>query len=179
MAEDIRTGDTGNGGLSAAHEALKRECAEQSRNALYTSTTFYIWLRWLRRFRAAIWIAAVAASGAAASTALSKYLGLEVLVAGLALLGVILPGVIKALKIDDTISAYEDVVARYKIVEGALRRAANIWSHKPFAEFEVDARRALSDLDDARRTSLTPPEWCFRSAHKKVKSGDYDPDKAN
>ena len=173
MAEDLRSSDTGNGDLS---EALKRECLEQSRNALYTSTTFYIWLRQLKFLRAAIWVAAVASSGGAASTVLSNRPGLELLVAGLALLGVILPGVIKAVKLDETISAYEHAAARYKVVEGALRRAATVWFHKPSVEFEADAREALADLDSARATSLTPPEWCFRAAQRKVKAGDYEPD---
>lgn len=176
MAEDLRSGDTGNGDLSAVREALKRECLEQSRNALYTSTTFYIWLRLLKFLRAALWGAAVAAGAVAASTALSKQPGLELVVAGLALLGAILPGVIKAVKLDETISAYDAAAAHYKIAEGALRRAAVIWSHKPSTEFEEEARKALADLDKVRAASLTPPEWCFRAAQKKVKSGDYDPD---
>ena len=98
------------------------------------------------------------------------------MVAGLALLGVILPGVIKAVRLDETISAYEAAAAHYKVVEGELRRAAVIWSNKPSVEFEQEARNALTSLDNARASSMTPPEWCFRAAQKKVKSGDYDPD---
>lgn len=176
MAEDIRTGDPGDGNLSAAHTALKVECSQQARNTVYTSTTFYIWLRWLKRIRGGIWIAAVISSAAAASTAISKQPGLEAAVAGLALLGVILPGVIKALKLDETIAAYEKTAAAFKKVEGSLRRAAEVWSHKPYAEFESEARKALTDLEAAQHSSLTPPEWCFRAAQRKVQSGDYDPD---
>lgn len=123
-----------------------------------------------------IWIAAVTSSSAAASTAISKQPGLEVVVAGLALLGVILPGVIKALGLDETITAYEKTAAAFKNVEGSLRRAAEVWSHKPYTEFEQEASKALADLEAAQEPSLTPPEWCFRAAQTKVKSGDYDPD---
>ncbi|MDV7143519.1 hypothetical protein R3X27_12595 [Tropicimonas sp. TH_r6] len=176
MAEDIRQDYPGHGDLSEAHGALCSECAQQSRNAVYTSTTFFIWLRWLKRIRGSIWIAAVISSTAAASAAISKQSGVEVIVAGLALLGVILPGVIKALKLDETIKAYEESAAAFKRVEGRLRRAAEVWSHKPFADFEVEARTALTDLETAQIPSLTPPEWCFRAAQRKVRSGDYDPD---
>jgi len=176
MAEDIRECGSGNGDLKAAHEALVQECREQSRNALYTSTSFFIWLRWLKIFRAILWVAAAAAGAAAASTVLSKFENLELLIAGLALLGVILPGVAKAVKLDETIDAYTDAAANFKNVEGELRRAAEVWSNKSWDEFEKEARSALASLDGARGAALTPPEWCFKAAQTKVRSGDYDPD---
>ena len=86
----------------------------------------------------------------AASTSISKQPNLEAVVAGLALLGIILPGVIKALKLDETISAYEKAAANFKVVEGALRRAADVWSNKSYEEFEREARKALDALDNAR-----------------------------
>ena len=176
MAEDFRERDPRHGDLTAAHDALVRECREQSRNTLYTSTSFFIWLRWLKIIRAVTWIVAVGAGSAAASTALSERENLELLIAGLALLGVILPGVLKAVQLDETIEAYVEAAAKFKNVEAALRRAADVWSHKPYEEFETEARAALAALDEARKNSLTPPEWCFRPAQNKVKAGDYDPD---
>jgi len=164
MAEDIRECGSGNGDLKAAHKALVQECREQSRNTLYTSTSFFIWLRWLKIIRAILWIAAAAAGAAAASTVLSQYENLELLIAALALLAVILPGVVKAVKLDETIDAYSDAAAKLKNVEGDLRRAAEVWSHKPWDEFEKEARAALASLDRAREPSLTPPEWCFKAA---------------
>ena len=176
MAEDIRECGSGNGDLTEAHKALVKECREQSRNTLYTLTSFFIWLRWLKIIRAALWIIATAAGAAAASTVLSRHENRELLIAGLALLGVILPGVMKAVKLDETIEAYTDAAAKFKNLEGALRRAADIWSHKPWNEFEKEAREALAALDRARECALTPPEWCFKAAQRKVQSGDYDPD---
>ncbi len=176
MAEDIRPDDPGDSGLSNVHAALKLECAQQARNALYTSTTFFIWLRLLKWFRGGLWISAAIASTAAASTVLTKQPGLEILIAMLALLGVILPGIVKAMKLDETIEAYEAAAAAFKKAEGDLRRAAEGWGHKPYEEFEPEARAALVALEDARKPSLTPPEWCFRRAQRKVQSGDYDPD---
>lgn len=176
MAEDIRTDDPRDGDLKAAHAALVRECREQSRNTLYTSTSFFIWLRVLKAARAALWVLAAASGAAAASTVLTHRENMELVIAGLALLAVILPGATKALKLDEGIEAYAAKVGALKNAEGALRRAANVWSHKPFKEFEREARAALAQLDEARNGSLTPPEWCFKAAQRKVKGGDYDPD---
>ncbi len=154
-----------------------KTCTEIAReNTIYTSTTFYIWLKWLKGIRGALWILAAASGAGAASTVLKQSEENQVLVAGLALLAVIIPGAIKALKLDDTILDYETAAAKFKNAEGTLRRAANVWSHKPFSEFEIEAREALSDLDNARNASLTPPEFCFKAAQRKVASGDYDPD---
>ena len=176
MAEDIRNSDLRNGDLTAAHEALVKECREQARNTLYTSTSFFIWLRILKIVRAALWVLAAASGAAAASTVLSSREDMELVIAGLALLAVILPGATKALNLDDAIKVYSEKAGAFKNAEGALRRAANVWSNKPYDEFEKEAKSALSQLDGARSGSLTPPEWCFKAAQRKVKSGDYDPD---
>lgn len=178
MAEDIRKYDPGTGDLTAAHAALVKECIEQARNTIYTSTTFFIWLRCLKVVRGVLWFLAVAAGAAAASTALNESGEYKLLVAALALLAVIIPGAIKALKLDETIIDYETAAAKFKNAEGTLRRAANVWSNKSFEQFEIEARQALEKLDSARNPSLTPPEWCFRQAQKKVQSGDYDPDES-
>ena len=176
MAEDIRISGPRNGDLTAAHAALVKECLEQARNTLYTSTSFFIWLRTLKFLRAVLWVLAAASGAAAASTVLSSREDMELVIAGLALLAVILPGATKALNLDDAIKAYAEHAGAFKNAEGELRRAANVWSNKTFDDFEKDAKFALSQLDEARRSSLTPPEWCFKSAQRKVKSGDYDPD---
>lgn len=176
MAENIRNSDPRSGDLAAAHAALVNECRDQARNTLYTSTSFFIWLRALKVARAVLWVLAAASGAAAASTVLTSHGNMEVVIAGLALLAVILPGVTKALNLDDAIEAYAEKAGAFKNAEGALRRAANVWSNKPYDEFEKNAKSALSQLDEARMGSLTPPEWCFKSAQRKVKSGDYDPD---
>ncbi len=157
-------------------ESLRTECLEQARNTLYTSTSFYIWLRWLRFWRALIWFAAVVCSTVAASSIVSDFGWPASVVAGLTLAGVLLPAVVKALKLDETIELYSEQAAKFKNVESRLGRAGRIWSEGSPELFEKEARSAFEDLDKARLVSLTPPEWCFKRAQKKVQSGDYDPD---
>ncbi len=176
MAETTGNKNTGDGNLEALRASLITECAEQSGNTVYTSTEFYIYLRFLRFWRGLLWILAVVASSIAASSAVSD-LGIpSVVVAGLTLAGVLLPGVIKALKIEEAIDAYAVQAGLFKNAEGALRRAANVWSNKTMEEFEAEARTAIALLDEARLTSLTPPEWAFKLAQWKIGKGDYTPD---
>lgn len=108
MAENIRNSDPRNGDLTAAHAALVKECREQGRNTLYTSTSFFIWLRTLKIARAVLWVLAAASGAAAASTVLTSRENMELVIAGLALLAVILPGATKALNLDDAIKAYAE-----------------------------------------------------------------------
>lgn len=160
-------------------EKLKRECLEQSRNTLYTSTTFFIWLKYLRVIRGAIWFLAAVCGTAAASTVIADFAVPKLLTAGMTLAGVLLPAVIKALNLDETIDAYAEQAAHFKNVEGRLGRAGRVWSEKSEEEFEKEAREAFADLDKARLASLTPPDWCFRAAQKKVQNGNYDPDEVS
>ncbi|MCY4305561.1 MAG: hypothetical protein OXC62_12425 [Aestuariivita sp.] len=178
MAEDIRNCDSVKGDLIKTHKALVKECLEQSRNALYTSTSFFIWLRCLKIIRNALWVAA-AISGVAAASISSKpllYENMNILVAALSLLAVVFPAIIKALRLEEAIKDYSIKALEFKNVEGALRRAANVWSNKPYEEFEKEAKIALEKLDIVREGSLTPPERCFKIAQKKIRSEDYDPD---
>jgi hypothetical protein len=92
------------------------------------------------------------------------------------LLATILPGVVKATHLDETIDAYRSAAAQFKVAEKQLRRTANVWSLNETEVFEREARIALDMLADARRFSLVPPEWAFRRAQAKVKGGDYEPD---
>ncbi len=48
--------------------------------------------------------------------------------------------------------------------------------HKPFAEFEGEARPLFDRMEKARRRMLTPPEWCFKLAQRKHKAGHYTHD---
>ena len=176
MAEDLRHDDPVDGGLNAARAALIEECEREQENCLYTSASFYIWLRTLKIARASLWALGVIGSIVAASSILGGMQSYPIIVASLALAGVLMPGLVKALRLDAAIEDYAAAAASFKNLQGEFRRAARVWSHKPFAEFEVDARKTIKTMNEARKPSLTPPEWCFRQAQKKVKRGDYDKD---
>ena len=173
MAEDIRHDDSDDGQLSAARTALIEDCETEEENCLYTSTTFFIWLRVLKTIRAAMWVLAAIGSIVSANSILGDAEDYQVIMAGLALTGVLLPGLIKAVRLDTAIDDYAAAAAQFKNLQGEFRRAAKVWSNKPFAEFEAETREITNAMNDARKASLTPPDWCFRRAQRKIKRGDY------
>lgn len=169
MAEDLRPDDPDH-----LKRRLIEECRTEEENCLYTSTTFFIWLKFLRSARALLWVGGVAASAFAASHILRGAEEHKLLVAGAALLAVVLPGTIRTLRLDKAIDDYAAAAATFKILQGEFRRAANVWSQKHADDFEADARKLFKQGNDARKPSLTPPDICFWLAQKKIKSGDYD-----
>ena len=157
-------------------DALISECAKEEENALYTSTNFFIWLRILKGVRAALWIGGAVGSIFAASHILRGVGDGKIVMAAFALAGVLLPGIGKAIKIDSMIRDYSEAAAKFKNLQGEFRRARLVWSHKPLADFEDEARRLFKTMNEARKPSLTPPEWCFKLAQRKIKAGHYDHD---
>ena len=88
----------------------------------------------------------------------------------------LLPGIGKAIKIDALIRDYARGGGEVQEPAGRVSRARLVWSHKPVADFEEEARKLFKAMNEARKPSLTPPEWCFKLAQRKIKSGDYDHD---
>jgi len=177
MAENSWPDDPNNGDVANVRLALIAECDREEENCLYTSTSFFIWLRTLKIMRAALWVLGAVGSIVSASSILGGDLGYPIIMAGLALTGVLLPGLIKAVRLDFAIKEYSIAAAAFKNLQGEFRRASRVWSNKPLTDFEAEARKTIEKMSAARRPSLTPPEWCFRMAQKKVKRGDYHPDR--
>ena len=176
MAEDLRHDDPDEDRLSEASAALVRECEVEERNCLYTSTSFFIWVRCLRYLRGALWIGAVAGSAVAASHILRGDPSYRILMAAAALAAVILPGIGRAVRIDAAIRDYAAAAAAFKNLQSEFRRAAQVWSLKPYPEFESEARKLFRLMNEARKPSLTPPEFCFRLARWKIGRGHYEHD---
>jgi hypothetical protein len=176
VAEDIRRDDPPDGDLTQAKAALVEECAREEENALYTSTNFFIWLRFLKALRTLLWVGAALGSALAASHILRGSPDMKLFMAAAALAGVLLPGIGRALRLDATIRDYTDAAGRFKNLQGEFRRVRLVWSNKPFEDFEADARKLFKAMNDARKPSFTPPEWCFRLARRKIQAGHYTHD---
>lgn len=152
-------------------QALIDECHRQQENCAYTSTSFIIWLRKLRWIRTALLILPVLFGALATWQIVTQTSPLFAAV--FTLLATVLPPVYAASKIDTAITDYETLAGEFTNLRDRFRQLATISAHKPFPEFEAEARPALDRLEQARGRALAPPEWSFRSAQKKVKSGDY------
>jgi hypothetical protein len=159
-------------------EALVAECLDQSSNCLYASTNFFIWLKIIRGMRLFFIITPLVLGSFATGTLLTRSdsPSMKLTVAALAFLAGLLPTVYGALKLDDDVLQCTKSAAEFKNLQDRFRQCANISGLKPFDEFEAEFRSLMDRLEEARRPSYTPPEWCFRLAQRKVRSGDYDPD---
>jgi len=176
MAEDLRNDGPADGGVSSGKAALIAECAREEENALYTSTSFFIWLRMLKAIRAAFWVGGAIGSIVAASHILRGNADAKVIMAAFALAGVLFPGIGKALRLDSAIRDYSEAGAKFKNLQGEFRRARLVWSNKSLPDFEDEARKLFKAMNDTRKPSLTPPDICFKLARRKIKAGHYNYD---
>jgi hypothetical protein len=176
VAKDIRPNDPAAGDLAAAKAALIAECAREEENALYTSTNFFVWLRFLKGARAMLWVGAAVCSVLAASQILRNDPDQKILMAAAALAAVILPAVGRGLQIDSMIRDYTKAASAFKNLQVEFRRAKLVWSNLPWPEFKAEAQKLFKAMNDARKPSLTPPEWCFWLARRKIKVGHYTHD---
>jgi hypothetical protein len=85
----------------------------------------------------------------------------------------LLPSIHAALGLDESIGECGRLAGEFKNLQDNFRQAALIESKKPYPEFEGNTKLIMQRLEESRRVSVTPPEWCFRLAQKKIKKGDY------
>lgn len=173
MAENLRHDDPADRELPVK-TALLRECEREEENCLYTSTTFYIWLRYLRAARTALWVGGAVCAALAASHIIKGSESYKALAAGAAVGAVILPGINRALRLDKTIRDYSKAAGVFKNLQSEFRRLREVWSTKPIEELEAEAKKLFRAMSEARKPSLTPPEFCFKVAQRKIKKGHYD-----
>jgi hypothetical protein len=151
--------------------ALVDECQRQSESCTYTAAAFLIWLRWLKTVRLVCAVAPVVFGAVATWKAAAQ--GSPGLAAVCALLTTVIPLAYRASKTDRAIEDYTVAAGEFTNLRDRFRQAAEISSKKSLAEFEADAKPLLARLEKARTRALTPPEWCFKRAQRKIKKGDY------
>ncbi len=155
---------------------LALECKRQSESCLYTSTSLFIWLRFLRTMKI-LFIVCPLVFGSIASWQVlrtSHLPHITGLTSAAAFLAGLLPTIYAALKFGDSLEECKRLAGEFKNLQDRFRQAALVSSRKPFAEFEHDTELLMARLEKARSDSYTAPEWCFRRAQKKIKKGDYD-----
>lgn len=87
-----------------------------------------------------------------------------------------MPAIGRAVRLDELIADYTHSAGIFKNLQAEFRRAEQVWSLKNEDEFEAEARRNFKAMNDARKASRTPPEFCFKLAQAKIKRGDYSHD---
>jgi hypothetical protein len=174
VAEDLRGVDPNSQRdvtEAARRVEIKSECLRQSENCLWTSTIFYIWLRQLR-WHHRLYIGAPILFGALASAAVVKS-ELPAFAAVMAFAAGVVPAVAEAWKLQAHVDEVSRLAAEYKALQDRFRRAANITTIGDVTKAEGVLEELMSRVDLARSSSLTPPEWCFQEASKKINKGNY------
>jgi hypothetical protein len=157
------------------NEKLIKECKRQEESCLYTSTTLYIWLREARFWKAAFIIIPII-FGAIASWSIldNPNIGWMLWVtASAALIAGILPAIREALNLDVNVENISLLASQFKHLQDRFRLAADTGEEKDFGTLDAEVRDLLERLDEARKSSITPPERCFIKARKKISEGHY------
>jgi hypothetical protein len=160
--------------LNPNTKALFDACQRNSEDCEYTALNFVIWLRYLRWFRVAFLTLPVI-FGAVATWKIAERAA-PIGTAFCTLLATTLPLIYRATKLDDTIRKYERRAGQFTNLRDDFRRIAEIGINKDFAAFEKDSKPLFARLRKAREPMLTPPEWCFAIAQRKIQGGHYHHD---
>jgi hypothetical protein len=178
MAKDLRDGHLVTAAAGPTPEELTTECKREEETCLYTATSLYIWLRRLRLWQAVFTVLPLI-FGTIAGWSVLKEIDdpfAQGVTALCGLLAGLLPAVYNGLKIDGLMEQCKRLAAEYTNLRDAFRQAALISARKPLAEFESEFRPLMKRLEAARKEGVTPPEWSFTAAQKKIQGGHYDPD---
>jgi hypothetical protein len=161
--------------MASKQKELALECKRQYESCLYTSTALFIWLRCLRTLRIAFIILPLifGSLGSWKLLTTSNFESTKILISLCSFFAGLLPTVYAALKFDTSLECCKQLAGEFKNLQDRFRQAALISSGKSFADFEADFQPLVKRLEAARSHSYTAPEWCFKSAQKKIKSGDY------
>ncbi len=154
-------------------EQLVKECARQAESCKYTSAMLFIWLRWVRWYNRAFLVLPIIL-GSISTWNILKQSG-DVWVAAIcALLAGLLPAIYKALDLQTSVKSIAMLAAEFKNLQDRFRQAGEIHALGDDAAFSKQFDTLMKRLEDARKWSITPPEWSFKAAQKKINAGDYD-----
>lgn len=162
--------------MANATEELILECKRLSENCLYSSTAFFYYLRCLRYVRLVFIIVPLVLGSLATWKLLNgtDLAAVRTITAVCAFLAGLLPSIYSALKFDEHLEDSKRLASEFKNLQDRFRQLALVASTKPFSEFETEFNTVRDRLEAARTPSATLPEFFFRRAQTKVKSGDYD-----
>lgn len=80
----------------------------------------------------------------------------------------------EALKFDTQIDEIARQAASFKNLQDRFRQAATVTALTRFEDFQAEFRTLMDRMDEARATSITPPERCFEAARRKIEAGHYE-----
>jgi hypothetical protein len=83
------------------------------------------------------------------------------------------PALADGLKIETSVDEITRLAADFKALQDRFRRAATITALTDVDTAEQTLAEVMDRMDVARSTSITPPEWAFEEARRKIDAGHY------
>ncbi len=154
-------------------QEIVAECKRQEDSCLYTSTALFEWVKEVRIWRTAFIILPVIAGSIASAKILLKEPDFDWFTAIAAMLAGLFPAIFKALDLDVSLKTISDSANRFKVLQDRFRQTSRIGATRMTDELEEEFKTLMDRLDDARSAGPALPERHFKSAQKKIKSGDY------
>jgi hypothetical protein len=154
---------------------LIKECRRQYDNCLYTATSLYIWLRWLRIVKLFFNIAPIVlgAFGSWRILATTTDPTTRGLAAAASFLGGLFSTVYSALKLDTHISEVKNAAGELTNLKERFRQAGLVSSKNSFEQFDAEFGKLQARVEKIRMVGLTPPDLFFKLAQRKIGKGDY------
>jgi hypothetical protein len=174
MAEDFRITDPPDSLMDERTQNLIDEYKRQQESCLYTSTTLYEWLKWLRFWKTCFVVAPILLGAVATWPLLAHLDAYRWLVGSCALLAGVTPAVYKALDFDVSLDAIGKNANQLKMLHDRFRQAWSVAALRPFLEFKKEFGELMTRRDAARGASFTTPERFFTKARAKIEAGHYD-----
>lgn len=150
------------------------ECKRQEVSCNYTSTALYSWRKELGWWRLAFVVLPLVFGAVASAKILLHDPQYDWLTAIAALLAGLFPAIYKALNLDIHLKTLEDTAHRFENLRDRFRQAALITAISSPSEFEENFSKLMDRMDDTRSASPAIPERHFKTAQKKIGSGDYN-----
>lgn len=159
---------------SECTQNLIDECKRQAESCLYTSATFFEWLKSLRGWRVFFVVAPIVLGAVATWPLLTKQSGYEWFTGTCALLAGLAPAVYKALDFDVSLDVIAKQAHQFKILQDRFRQAWRVTALQSPDDFKKEFDDLMTRMDDARSASLTAPDRFFKKAQRRIHAGHYD-----
>jgi hypothetical protein len=153
---------------------LVAECKRQEESCLYMSTTIFEWLKALRFWRIVFVVAPIILGSLATWQLLVEHAKFKWVIGVCAMLAGVLPAVYKALDFDVSLDTLAKNAHQYKTLQDRFRQAGHITALGGANELKDAFIPLMSRMDEARASSLTPPERFFKKTKKKIDAGHYE-----
>lgn len=154
-------------------DALIKESRRQLESCLYTSTTLFIWLKFVR-WANRIFIIIPIILGGISTWSILQNDSHKLFTASCALLAGLFPAISNALGFKFSLDEIAILAADFKNLQDRFRQVSEIDSPADFEVFSQKFENLMQKLEEVRKKSITPPEWCFKMARRKIQAGHYD-----